>query len=152
MTGASSPLVALSKCKHSDDELDLALPQRRENAWDGIWLNLSTASNQLINVAGPSGSNFDPAQAPRVRIESDISRLSSMSFSDVELFAVPSNVSLTVGPALEGLVMLSNVTLRCPGAGDARIRFRNVTLDNSSAPSVTKQRRSHNHQMSNTTL
>ena len=27
MTGASSPLVALSKCKHSDDELDIALPQ-----------------------------------------------------------------------------------------------------------------------------
>ena len=27
MTGASSPLVALSKCKHQDDELDIALPQ-----------------------------------------------------------------------------------------------------------------------------
>ena len=27
MTGASSPPVALSKCKHKDDELDIALPQ-----------------------------------------------------------------------------------------------------------------------------
>ena len=27
MTEASSPLVALSKCKNTDDELDIALPQ-----------------------------------------------------------------------------------------------------------------------------